>query len=216
MTRMGSWKLVDTMLGEHLVEDTIRDLFAGDGTIYLVTGFFTGNAYRLLRDDIADFLERSSENRLVILANPSADQFSKWVIRDLRRIEESDRLQLLKYPHGFLHAKLYVRDGPEPMAIIGSANLTRGAFDYNLELGLVVEGDGPDDPDVGRFVEWVEKVIEYSRPIKRRDLFLPVRMSMTVINWVNKGRLLPVKHVATRLTPILLVLFGALVLWRII
>ncbi len=212
MTRLGSWKLVDTLPGEHLVEDTIRQLFDGDGTIYLVTGFFTGNAYRSLRDDIVGFLERSPDNELVILANPSADQFSKTVINDLRKIEQGDRLKLLKYPHGFLHAKLYVRDGPEPMAILGSANLTRGAFEYNLELGMVVEGDGPGDPTISRFVEWIEKVMSYSRPIDRRDLFFLKRVAMTVTNWVNKGRLLPAKHIATRLSPILLVLLGALVL----
>lgn len=209
---MATWRLIDTLGGDSEVEAAIRGLFAGDGTVYLVTGFFTGNAYRLLRDDIEAFLERSPENELVVLANPAADQLSKWVIRDLRRLGEGTRLHMVKYPYGFLHAKLYVRDGPDPIAIIGSANLTRGAFEYNLELGLVIEGDGPDDPDVARFVEWVDEVLNYSRPIKRRDKLLPIRVAMTLSSWLNKGRLLPPIHVAGRMKPIFLLFFGVLLL----
>lgn len=156
---MARWRLIDTLGRDSEVEEAIRALFAGNGTVYLVTGFFTGNAYRTIRDDIEAFLERSPENELVVLANLAADQISKWVIHDLRRLGDGTRLRMVKYPYGFLHTKVYVRDGPEPMAIIGSANLTRGAFEYNLELGLVLEGDGPDDPDVARFVEWVEEVL---------------------------------------------------------
>lgn len=202
---MASWKLVDTQPGEHGFKDAIRDLFDGDGTVYLVTGFFTENAYRLFRDDIVAFLERSPDNALVVIANPSMDQFSAGVIRDLRRLNVPGEVTLLKYPYGFLHAKLYLRDGPEPMAVMGSANLTRGSFDYNLELGVTVRGESDD---IEPFRAWLDELVELSVPIRRRDQFLPMRLGATIVNWGNKGRLLPARQVFTRLTPILLVIIA--------
>lgn len=204
--------IVDTRPGEHLVEHSIRSLFDGDGTIYLVTGFFTENAYRSIESDIAAFLDRDPANELVVMANPTADQFSKHIVQDLRSLDVAGSVRLLQYPDRFLHAKLYVRDGPEPMAILGSANLTRGAFEYNLEVGVVIEADDPGDPSVDPFIDWVQTLAAESVPITRRDLFFPIRVSRSVSNWVNKGRLISPRLAAGRATPVLLVIVGLLAL----
>lgn len=208
--------IVDTRPGEHLVENSIRSLFTGDGTIYLITGFFTENAYRSLRSDIVGFLDRQADNELVIVANPTADQFSKWIARDLRSLDVPGSVKLLKYPGAFLHAKLYLRDGPEPKVILGSANLTRGAFAYNLEVGVVLEGSDRSDPEIAPFIEWVEQLIDESVPLRRFDLFFPKRVGMSLINWLNKGRLIPPRHAATRLMPVVLVVVGLLALARMV
>lgn len=216
MTGTSSWKVVDTRPGEHLVEHSIRSLFDGDGTIYLITGFFTENAYRSLRDDIIDFLKRRADNTLVVVANPTADQFSKSVATDLRSLDAPGSVRLLQYPRSFLHAKLYLRDGPDPMVILGSANLTRGAFAYNLEVGLVIEGDGPDDPEVRPFLDWTEELVAESTPISRRDLFFPVRVVNSVINWLNKGRLIPARFAATKAAPLMLAIVGLFALVKLV
>lgn len=202
---MGSevpWEVVDTRPGTHLVEHSIRSLFEGDGTIYLVTGFFTETAYRSLRPEISGFLERRPDNELVVMANPTADQFSKAIVTELTNGDYTGSVRLLKYPDTFLHAKLYARDGPEPMAILSSANLTRGALEYNLELGIVVEADDPDDPAVRSLIGWAEELADESVPITDRDLFFPRRLLMSVTNWVNKGRLIPPGHIAGKLAPV--------------
>lgn len=212
---MAQWQLVDTRPDGPALEAAVRDLFAGDGTIYLVTGFFTEAAYGDLRREIERFLDRSPSNHLEVLVTPSADQIAKAIVRDLRADFE-DQVGLWTYPGRFVHAKLYLRDGPEPVAIIGSANLTRGAFRYNLEVALVVEGDGPDDPAVTPYRDWVTSVLADARPLARRDLATPVRVARMVRNWTAKGRLIPPDQLAGRLRPVAVGLLGALALaWLI-
>lgn len=208
---MTRWRLVDTRPDGPDVEAAVRELFAGDGTVYLVTGFFTEAAYRDLRDEIEAFLDRSPTNTLEVLVTPSADQFAKAVVRDLRG-HLWNQVHLWTYPGRFVHAKVYVRDGPDPVAIIGSANLTRAAFRYNLEVALVVEGHGPDDPAVAPYLDWVEGVLAEARPLERSDLSTPVRMARTVRNWTAKGRLIPHEQLVARLRPVAVGLVGALAL----
>lgn len=190
--------LVGTTLADHRTEDAVRHLFEDDGTIYLVTGFFTANAYRSLRGDIRSFLDRSAGNELVVVIGSGADQFSTGIARDLWQLETAGRVRIYRYPRGFLHAKLYVRTGPSPVVIIGSANLTRVAFEQNLEVGAVLRGTDPDDALVRPFIDWVEEVVAICRPLRRRDLALPVRLMTTVRNWSKKGRLLPFGRAARR------------------
>lgn len=190
MSAAAEFDLVTNRWGDHSVEAQIRSLFDGDGTIYLITGFFTANAFRVLRPDIESFLARDPTNELVIVITPSADQFTASIAKALERLDGDDRVRLYKYPEGFLHAKLYVRDGPEPAVIIGSANLTRVAFGQNLELNVHIDGRERAD-EIEPFLEWIDALLEVCVPIRRRDLLRPVMVANTVQNWANKGRLIP-------------------------
>jgi len=196
--------------------DIFHRLFAGEGTIYLITGFFTATAYNMLRDDIIAFLERDPDNELVVLVSPAADQISTKVIHDLQKLESSGQIRLRSYPDRFLHAKLYIRDGPEPLAILGSPNLTKVAFEYNLELAFVVEGDGPDDPAIARLVAWAEEFVDACDAVRARDTFTPIRVGHSIRHWSNKARLLPARHVVSRLTPIIILIVLAMVLTHVL
>ena len=186
--------IVDNRWGNRTVDEQIRRLFESDGTIYLVTGFFTYNAYHTLRPEIEDFLSRSPENELVVVVGPAADQFSSTIARDLRTLDDGEQVHLYKYPDGFLHAKLYLRIGPNPAVVVGSANLTQVAFEQNLELSASLECDR-DGEHVEPFHEWVEALLEHCEPVRRRDLVKPVMLARTVVNWINKGKLLPSRAV---------------------
>ncbi|AFZ73607.1 phospholipase D family protein [Natronobacterium gregoryi] len=192
---MADIELVNNRWGDRTVDEQLRTLFEGDGTIYLVTGFFTYNAYHTLRPDIEAFLSRSTENELVIVVGPTADQFSATIARDLWQLDSGEQVHLYKYPDGFLHAKLYVRTGEHPAVVVGSANLTQVAFEQNLELSAYVEGDGPDDARIEPFADWIDDLLEVCKPVRRRDLFKPVMLSKTLVNWTKKGKLLPSRAV---------------------
>ena len=196
------FQLIRSDPGERRVREALGDLFSGDGTIYLVVGFFTYNGFREIRDATARFLERSPENELKVVVSPSSDQFSSRIARELRQLDPDDQVELYVFERG-LHAKLYLRDGPDGHVILTSANLTQVAFRYNVELGIELVGDR-EHPQIRPFVEWVDELVERARPVRRRDLLGPVQLVNTVINWTNKGRLLPVRHVARRIAPILL------------
>lgn len=185
--------------GRH-VADALEELFAGDGTIYLVVGFFTHNGYQAIRDDILGFLRRDPENALKLVVGPATDQFSARIARDLWTIDTDDQVAIYKYPRG-LHAKLYLRDGEHPHVIMGSANLTQVGFKYNVELGIEITGSDPDHPHIAPFIEWVEAFVGTAQPMSGRDLLLPVQLWNSIANWTNKGRLLPRRHVAKRLVP---------------
>lgn len=206
-------ELVGTTIAERRTEEAVRHLFERDGTVYLITGFFTANAYRSLRADILSFLHRSADNDLVVVVGAGADQFSAAIARDLWKLETPGRVRLYRYPRGFLHAKLYVRAGPSPVAIIGSANLTRVAFEQNLEVGAVVHGQSPTDPTFEPFLEWIEEVVEVCEPLRERDLSPTVRLFTTFRNWSKKGQLLPVRRAARRaVLPVVGLL--TVVVWR--
>lgn len=71
---MASGTLVDTLPGAYRIEDAVRALFAGDGRIYLVTGFLSGTAYRSRRNGMQSFLDRSPDSELIVLVDPSLDR----------------------------------------------------------------------------------------------------------------------------------------------
>lgn len=195
-----------TLLGtnddDRRVEDALADLFAGDGTVYLVSGYFTYHGYRAIRDDVVDFLERSPGNELVVVVGPASDQFSASIARDLWALDAGDRVRIYKRSRG-LHAKLYVRDGPEPRCIVGSANITQVAFGYNIELGVELTRDSPDHPDLEQFLEWADRLVAEAEPLRRRDILAPVQVGASLVNWSNKARLLPARHVVLKITPVL-------------
>lgn len=209
------YRLVGSDPAETRTKDALRDLFSGDGTIYLITGFFTYNGYRAIRDDIVAFLRRSRSNHLVVVVGPSSDQFSARIARDLWRVDENDQVAIHKSPRG-LHAKLYLRTGPAPRVILGSANLTQVGFEYNTELGVDVRSTTPGHPEIEAFVTWAEHLVSDSPPLRNRDLYFPVQFANAVRNWTNKGRLLPRRYVLQRIAPVIVLVVGLGLLFRLV
>lgn len=194
------------------ITDALGELFDGNGTICLVVGYFTYNGYRSLRGDIERFLDRSPDNELVVVVGTASDQFSPRIARDLWDMDTDGQVELYRYPLG-LHAKLYLRDGPDPRMILTSANLTQVAFRYNVELGVEIATHDRDHPYIEPFRRWAEELVASAKPLRRRDLFAPIQMKNTVVNWTNKGRLLPRQYVAKRIAKaaVLVVAFAFLI-----
>ncbi|MCX2819684.1 phospholipase D-like domain-containing protein [Haladaptatus sp. F3-133] len=207
-------RLLDTDSSDVRFKDALSELFAGDGTVYIVSGYFTYQGYRAIRDDIVSFLERSHENELVAVVSPASDQFSPRIAYDLWGMDDNDQVRLYKQPRG-LHAKLYIRDGPEPTCILGSANITQIAFKYNTEINVQITRDTIDHPDVRQFRDWMVELVESSEPLRRRDLFAPFQVGGSVINWSNKARHLPRRNVALRAVPVIIILifFSGMFSW---
>lgn len=196
-------RLLTTDDPDRRFQDALAELFAGDGTIYIVSGYFTYQGYRAIRSDIVAFLGRSPENELIVVVGPASDQFSARIAHDLWTLDNTDQIQLYKQPQG-LHAKLYVRDGPNPRCIIGSANITQVAFKYNIELSVEITRADPQHPDIQAFLTWARDLVAASRPLRRRDIYAPVQVTSSVRNWSNKARLLPRRDVALRVLPVVL------------
>lgn len=196
-------------------KEALADLFAGDGTVYIVSGYFTYQGYLAIRDDVVSFLERSRENELVVVVGPASDQFSSRIAYDLWKLDDHDQVELYKRSRG-LHAKLYVRDGPEPRCIVSSANITKVAFEYNVELGVEMTRERSDHPDVRQYLDWAEDLVASSEPLRRRDVLGPVQVGSAVANWSNKAWLLPTRNVALRVIPVLLLLVFLSVTFRFV
>lgn len=207
--------LLGTLDADRRVQAALADLFAGDGTVYIVSGYFTYNGYRSIRDDVVSFLERSPDNELIAVVGPASDQFSARIAHDLWEIDDEDQVHLYKQPRG-LHAKLYVRDGPEPRCIVGSANITQVAFEYNIELGVEMTREDSDHPDLKPFLEWADRLVAHSEPLRRRDIIGPVQVGSSVANWSNKARLLPARNVALRMTPVILIVFLVAIVFYVV
>lgn len=195
-------------------QDALEELFAGDGTVYIVSGYFTFQGYRAIRDHIVSFLNRSPENELIAVVGPASDQFSARIAHDLWALD-TGQVHLYKQPHG-LHAKLYLRDGPNPQCIVGSANITQVAFQYNIELSIELHRPNPQHPDIEQFLTWVTDLIADSEPLRRRDIYAPVQMTSSFHNWSNKARLLPRRDVALRVLPVLLLIVMTAGLFRLV
>lgn len=195
--------------------EALIELFDGDGTVYLVSGYFTYQGYLAIRDAVVSFLERSRENELVAIVGPASDQFSARIARDLWKLDDRGQVSLYKQPRG-LHAKLYVRDGPNPICIVGSGNITQVAFEYNIELNVVLRREHSDHPDVAQFLDWANDIVAASEPLRRRDVLAPVLIGGTLTNWTNKARLLSLRDVAIRVVPVLVLLLLLSVSFRVL
>lgn len=206
-----SFELVDTDRTDLRFLDALSDLFAEDGTIYLVSGYFTYQGYLAIRDDIFSFLERNRQNELILIVGPASDQFSPRIAHELWKRDAFDQVQLFKQPRG-LHAKLYFRDGPMPRIIIGSANITRVAIEYNTELNIMFGRGQANHPDIEPIREWVTGLVDSSKPLRRFDIVAPVLILSSLLNWSNKAMILPPRNVVLRAIPILLLLllFGSI------
>jgi len=197
--------ILDTGPTDRRFREALIELFSGDGTIYLVSGYFTYQGYLGIRDAIVSFLERSPENELVGIVGLASDQFSARIAQDLWSLDRPDQVRLYKYPRG-LHAKLYVRDGPEPRCIVGSSNITQVAFSYNVELNLEFSREHRDHPDMNAFRGWIDEMLERSEPLDRRDVRMPALVGGSIVNWSNKAQLLPIRAIALRIIPVLVLL----------
>ena len=200
-----AFELIDTDSTDRRFQQRLSALFSGDGTIYLVSGYFTQQGYRSIRNDIRSFLERSQANRLILVVGPSSDQFSSRIAHDLWSMDHAAQIEIYKQPRG-LHAKLYLRDGPDPRCIIGSANITQVAFEYNIELNIELRELGDDPSTLEPFRDWVEELVAKSSRLRRRDILPPVLILGSMIKWSNKARILPVRHVALRVIPLIVLL----------
>lgn len=209
-----SVRILDTDSSDIRFQESLSKLFSEDGTVYVVSGYFTYQGYLEIRDDIVSFLERSPENEFVAVVSPSSDQFSPRIAYDLWNLGHDGQVHLYKQSRG-LHAKLYIRDGDEPMCILGSANITQIAFKYNTEVNVEITRDNIDHPDLKQFHEWMLELVEDSDPLRRRDLLPPFQVGGSVANWSNKARHLPNRNVALRAVPVLLLLifFSGIFSW---
>lgn len=207
--------LLDTDESDRRFKHALADMFTGDGTIYLVSGYFTYHGYLAIRENIVSFLERSRENELIIVVGPGSDQFSGRIAYDLWKLDDNDQVKLYKQPRG-LHAKLYLRDGPNPECILGSGNITQVAFEYNIELNFRMQRESSEHPDIKQFIEWADDLVTSSQPLRRRDIFGPVQVGNSFVNWSNKARLLPARNVALRVLPMLLLFLSLAILFRFV
>ncbi|SNZ11988.1 PLD-like domain-containing protein [Natronoarchaeum philippinense] len=179
----------DNRFTERLVVEAVRRLFDADGTVYLATGYLTWSGYLAIRDKILEFLARSPDNRVVIVVSTGADQFSRLVATALWNLDFDDRIRLLTYRDGFVHPKLYLRDGPDPALVMGSANLTWDGLGKNLELAWYYEPDDPADPVFQSHLEWMLRFVTACDRVTPADLKRYVRLRKTIDTWTSKGRI---------------------------
>jgi len=182
-------EVFDNRLTGKLVAEAVRRLFDADGTIYLATGYLTWSGYLAIRDPLLTFLARSPDNRAYVMVSTGADQFSRLVAKAIWDLDVDDRVQLLTYRDGFIHPKLYLRDGPDPALVMGSANLTWDGLGKNLELAWYYSPDDGDDPIFQEHLAWMVTFMGECEPITPADLRRSVRLRRTIDTWTSKGRI---------------------------
>lgn len=182
-------ELFDNRLTGKLVVEAVRRLFEADGTVYLATGYLTWSGYLAIRDPLLEFLARSPDNRVYVVVSTGADQFSRTVAHALRDVDVDDRIRLLTYRDGFIHPKLYLRDGDDPALVMGSANLTWDGLGRNLELAWYYAPDGRDDEIFRTHLAWMVAFVAACEPITSADLARGTRLRRTTETWLSKGRI---------------------------
>lgn len=182
-------EVFDNRFTGKLVADAVLRLFEEDGLLYLTTGYLTWSGYLAIRDSLLEFLARSADNRVYIVVSTGADQFSRGVARDIWKIDFDDRCHLLTYRDGFIHPKLYLRDGDDPAFVMGSANLTWDGLAKNLELAWYYRPDEQVDPIFRSHLDWIVYFISECEPITSEDLTSSVRLQRTAATWLSKGRI---------------------------
>lgn len=186
---MAEHEVFDNRFTGKLVAEAVLRLFEADGTIYLATGYLTWSGYLTIRDSLQEFLVRSTNNRVVIVVSTGADQFSRMVATALWDLDVDDRMQLLTYRDGFVHPKLYLRDGDDPAFVMGSANLTWDGLGKNLELAWYYSPDRPDDSIFRSHLEWMAYFVSQCDRITPTDLTRRIRLRKTIDTWSSKGRI---------------------------
>lgn len=186
---MAEHELFDNRLTGTLVADAVCRLFEEDGTVYLATGYLTWSGYLTIREHLLSFLGRSADNRVVVVVSTGADQFSRLVARALWDLDAGDRVELLTYRDGFIHPKLYLRDGDDPAFVMGSANLTWDGLGKNLELAWYYRPDDGSDPIFLSHLAWMTAFVAHCEPVTEADLTRRVRLRRTADTWLSKGRI---------------------------
>ena len=182
-------ELFDNRITGKLVAEAVNRLFDEDGTIYLATGYLTWSGWLAIRDRLEAFLARDPENRVFVVVSTGADQFSRMVAHALWELEAADRCRLLTYRDGFIHPKLYIRDGADPALVMGSANLTWDGLGKNLELSWYYRPDEPSDPVFRTHLDWMVRFVDECEPVTPADLARTVRLRRTIDTWLSKGRI---------------------------
>jgi hypothetical protein len=186
---MAEHQLFDNRFTGRLVAEAVTRLFDEDGTVYLAAGYFTWSGFLTLRDPLRRFLARSADNDVVVVVSTGADQFSRLVANALWDLGRDGQVRLLTYRDGFIHPKLYLRDGPDPALVMGSANLTWDGLGENLELAFYYAPESRDDPIFRDYLAWMGRFVAGSEPITAADLARAVRLRRTVDTWASKGRI---------------------------
>jgi hypothetical protein len=186
---MAEQQLFDNRLTGRLVAEAVVRLFEEDGTIYLTTGYFTWSGFLTVREPLQEFLARSDSNEVYIVVSTGADQFSRLVATALWDLDVHDQVSLLTYRDGFIHPKLYLRDGDEPALVTGSANLTWDGLGRNLELAWYYAPTERTDPIFQTHYRWVVAFVAECDPVTTDDLRRAVRLRRTTDTWLSKGRI---------------------------
>lgn len=182
-------EVFDNRLTGKLVAEAVLRLFDADGTIYLATGYLTWSGYLTIVDSLTAFLARNPDNRVVVVVSTGADQFSRLVAHAIWDLDVDDRCQLLTYRDGFIHPKLYIRDGEDPALVMGSANLTWDGLGKNLELAWYYRADDRDDEIFQSHLDWMHSFVNQCETVTSDDLRRSVRLRKTVDTWTSKGRI---------------------------
>ena len=186
---MAEQELFDNRITGRLVVEAVLRLFDEDGTIYLATGYLTWSGYIAIRERLVEFLARDPENRAYVVVSTGADQFSRMVAHAIWELEAADRCHLLTYRDGFIHPKLYLRDGEDPALVMGSANLTWDGLGKNLELAWYYRPDSPEDPIFQTHLEWMTRFVDECELVTPADLAISARLKRTANTWLSKGRI---------------------------
>lgn len=185
---MAEHALYDNRFTGGLVAEAVLRLFDGDGTLYFATGYLTWSGYLTVRDSLVEFLARSPDNEVYVVVATGADQFSRLVAHALWDLAD-DRVHLLTYRDGFIHPKLYLRDGDDPALVMGSANLTWDGLGKNLELAWYYAPDDPEDDVFRSYLAWMTRFLADCEPVTPADLTRRARLGRTTRTWLSKGRI---------------------------
>jgi len=186
---MADQELFDNRLTGRLVAEAVLRLFEEDGVVYLCAGYFTWSGFLTLRDSLLEFLGRSADNEVYVVVSTGADQFSRLVANELWELDTDDQVSLLTYRDGFIHPKLYLRDGDHPALVMGSANLTWDGLGKNLELAWYYAPADRTDPIFQTHYSWVASFVAECEPVTTADLRPMVRLRRTADTWLSKGRI---------------------------
>jgi HKD family nuclease len=131
-----------TSPGESYV-DAMLVALDGASSFTLVTGFASASGVELLAAAIGRVLERGGQGRILVAVDRQGFN-AAGVFRSLLglRATHGNKLALgvALQTAGLLHAKALYTEGPTgPALLVGSANLTRTAYEKNHELGVVLE-----------------------------------------------------------------------------
>jgi HKD family nuclease len=126
----------------------LRELLATATSFTLVTAFATASGVAELAAPIQGLLERGGQGRIYVAVDKQGFNLAPVfeALLALKRAHGAKlSLGLVEQVHGLMHAKaLYGEGALGPRLVVGSANLTSGAFQQNHELGVLLS-DLSDD-----------------------------------------------------------------------